>query len=52
MAEQELEPELAKRLDLVNDPAYEGEPLRAMDYFLLVAVGVIIPIILMIWGWA
>lgn len=51
MNQENLHPELVKRLKLVENPAYEGDPLNRMDYISLIVVGLIIPIILMIWGW-
>ena len=51
MAKEKLDPELLERIRLVVDPDYEGEPLSKLDYFLLTTVGMIIPGILMIWGW-
>ena len=51
MDREGLHPELVKRLKLVEDPAYEGDPLNKLDHASLIAVGLIIPIILMIWGW-
>ena len=47
----ELDPELVKRLELVEDPTYEGEPLNTMDYSGLILVGLILPAVLMVWGW-
>jgi hypothetical protein len=52
MAEEQLDPELVKRIKLVEKPDYEGDPLTGMDYVLLFVVGLIIPAILMIWGWS
>jgi len=51
MAQEKLDPELEKRIKLVEDPAYEGEPLSGKDYTALIVVGVVIPFILMVWGW-
>ncbi len=51
MAKEKLDPELERRIKLVEDPAYEGESLNKMDYMALLVVGVIIPFILMFWGW-
>ena len=50
MGEEQLDPELVKRIKLVENPDYEGDPLTGMDYVLLFLVGLIIPAILMIWG--
>lgn len=46
-----MDPELKRRLELVEDPTYEGESLTPTDYTGLVIVGLIIPFGLMIWGW-
>lgn len=51
MAQEKLDPELTRRIGLVEDPAYEGEPLNSKDYTSLVVVGVIIPFLLMVSGW-
>jgi hypothetical protein len=51
MAEEQLDPELVKRIKLVEKPDYEGDPLTQTDYLLLFAVGLIIPALLMLWGW-
>lgn len=51
MAQNKLDPELLRRIDLVEDPAYEGEPLTKMDYTALIIVGIIIPFLLMVGGW-
>jgi len=52
MAEEQLDPELVKRIKLVEHSDYEGDPLTKTDYLLLFTVGLIIPAILMIWGWS
>ena len=46
-----LHPELVKRLELVKTPTYEGDPLSKMDRVILIVVGLVLPIILMVWGW-
>ncbi len=52
MAQAKLDPELLRRIKLVEDPAYEGQPLNNKDYAALVIVGIIIPFLLMVWGWS
>ncbi len=52
MTHEKLDPELARRIDLVENPAYEGEPLNKMDYTGLVVVGIILPLLLMVYGWS
>jgi hypothetical protein len=51
MAKEQLDPELEKRIKLVEKPDYEGDPLTKNDYLLLFAVGLVIPALLMLWGW-
>ncbi len=52
MAQEKLDPELLRRIELVEDPAYEGESLNKMDYTALVIVGIVIPLLLMVYGWS
>ena len=51
MADQDLHPDLLRRIELVNESDYEGDPLTKGDHFLLILAGLIIPFILMVWGW-
>ena len=51
MADEKLDPELVRRIKLVEDPAYEGESLNTLDYTALIVVGVVIPFVLMVGGW-
>lgn len=52
MAHEQLDPsELIKRIELVEDSTYEGEPLNIKDCAGLIIVGIIIPFLLMVWGW-
>ncbi|MCF8067365.1 MAG: hypothetical protein K9L30_02145 [Desulfobacterales bacterium] len=51
MVRENLDPELVKRIELVEDPTYEGESLNSKDYWGLIIVGLIIPFLLMLWGW-
>lgn len=51
MSSNSLDPELQSRLKLVADPSYEGEQLNKTDFVLLLLVGIVIPLILMVWGW-
>lgn len=46
-----MEAELAKRLKIAEDPAYEGEVLTKGQHWLLATAGLIIPMILLIIGW-
>jgi len=51
MTQEILDSKLVKRIELVEDPAYEGEPLNSKDYIALVVVGLVLPFFLMAWGW-
>lgn len=51
MSTSQLDPELLERLELVEEPDYEGESLTTGDYVLLVGAGLLLPFILMIIGW-
>lgn len=51
MGWQELDPELVKRLKMVEQPDYEGELLTTGDNILLIAAGIVFPLLLMVWGW-
>jgi hypothetical protein len=47
----ELEALLVERLELAQDTSYEGELLSRGDHLVLFAVGIVVPIILLIIGW-
>ncbi len=51
MSAQHLDPELKRRLELVAHPEYEGASLTKSDHILLFTAGIIVPFILMLWGW-
>ena len=51
MPEHGLDLELKRRLELVENPAYEGESLKKSDQVLLFIAGIVVPLILMIGGW-
>jgi hypothetical protein len=46
-----LEAELAARLEMAQDPSYEGEVLNRGQHWLLATAGLIIPMVLLIIGW-
>lgn len=52
MTHEKLDPELIRRIELVEDPAYEGQPLNPKDYIALGVVGIVLPFLLMVWGWS
>jgi hypothetical protein len=47
----ELEKLLAERLELAEDPSYEGEILTRGQQWTLATAGIFIPLILLIIGW-
>jgi hypothetical protein len=47
----ELEALLAERLEMAQDPSYEGELLSRSDHIILFTVGIIVPAILLAIGW-
>jgi hypothetical protein len=47
----ELEALLAERLEMAQDPSYEGELLSKTDHLILFTVGIIVPAILLAIGW-
>lgn len=51
MSAHHLDPELKRRLELVARPEYEKATLTKSDHLLLFIAGIIVPFILMIWGW-
>jgi hypothetical protein len=51
MSHDMFDSELKKRLKLVEDPAYEGQSLTRSDQVWLFVAGIVIPFVLMIWGW-
>ncbi len=51
MSKHHFDPELKRRIELVAHPEYEGASLTQMDYILLFFAGIVIPFLLMVWGW-
>ena len=47
----DAEAELERRLDLVTRPENAGEDMRSMDYALLLAATLVLPVVIMIAGW-
>jgi hypothetical protein len=52
MAQQTLHPELERRIAELENPANQGASFGGIDWFWLIATGVALPIILLIWGWS
>lgn len=51
MAAQKLNPELERRLKALEDPAEQGEDYDAASWAWLLFLGVVLPVIALIWGW-
>lgn len=51
MAETQLDPELERRIAELENEANQGHGFTAVDWFWLVAFGVVGPVLLLIWGW-
>jgi hypothetical protein len=47
----ELERLLAERLEMAEDPSYEGDILTRGQHWTLATAGIIIPLIMLIIGW-
>lgn len=48
---QTLPPELERRIKELEDPANQGEGFTSLDWGLLALTGIILPVVLLIWGW-
>lgn len=51
MSNSNLAPELERRLEQVEREAQTSPPLRAKDWLFLFVSGVLLPALLLIWGW-
>lgn len=51
MASEQLPAELERRIKELEDPANQGAGLTTSDWIWLALLGVIGPILLLIWGW-
>jgi hypothetical protein len=51
MADTTLPPELERRISELEDPANQGDGFTGADWVWLWALGVIGPVLLLIWGW-
>ncbi|MBL8789923.1 MAG: hypothetical protein JNM45_05450 [Rhizobiales bacterium] len=50
MAEK-LNPELERRLKALENPAEQGADYDTVSWFWLIFLGVVLPVIVLIWGW-
>jgi hypothetical protein len=51
MASQLLEPELERRVALLENVENQGAGFGQIDWFWLIALGIVFPALLLIWGW-
>lgn len=51
MATSDLNPELERRLKALEDPAQQGQDYDATSWFWLLVLGIVLPVIVLIWGW-
>jgi hypothetical protein len=49
---QHLDPELERRIRVLENPAELGAGLAGRDWFYLVVFGIVLPVICLIWGWS
>jgi hypothetical protein len=47
----DLDPELVERLNLVEQPGFEPEPLQRRDYQVLAVTGLLLPVALLAITW-
>jgi hypothetical protein len=48
---EKLNAELERRLKILENPAEQGEDYDAASWTWLVILGVILPVIALVWGW-
>lgn len=51
MANEQLPAELERRIKELENPANQGEGFTGTDWLWLALLGVIGPVLLLIWGW-
>lgn len=51
MADTKFPPELERRISELEDPANQGDGFTGADWAWMWVLGVIGPVILLIWGW-
>jgi hypothetical protein len=51
MSTSDLNPELERRLKALEDPSQQGEDYDAASWFWLLLLGLVLPVIVLIWGW-
>jgi hypothetical protein len=51
MATGRLDPELERRVAALENPAGQGDDFDGASWFWLLVLGVILPVLVIIWGW-
>lgn len=51
MALQELHPDLERRIALLENEVNQGASFTGVDWLWLLGLGVVGPVLLLIWGW-
>ena len=46
-----LPPELERRIAELEDPAHQGAGFKIADWVLLLVTDVVLPLLLLLWGW-
>ena len=52
MATQQIPAELERRIRALESPGGEGEDFDGTSWLWLVVLGVVLPVIALVWGWA
>lgn len=52
MGPEVLHPELERRIASLERPENQGAGFRGIDWVWLLALGVVGPVLLLIWGWS
>lgn len=52
MAREALHPELERRIAVLEKPENQGAGFGSIDWVWLMALGVVGPALLLIWGWS
>jgi hypothetical protein len=47
----ELPPGLEERISALEDPALQGSDFDAVSWLWLTLLGVVVPVVLLLWGW-
>ncbi len=51
MTKQTIHPELERRLATLEQPQAQGDGFGMVDWVWLVALGIVGPALLLVWGW-